>query len=404
MKLKCPICLLAAACLLCGSARAQESIPDEVLAAIRDDYRPMAELLAVKPGQVPTIGNRVRVIIDGEEKLGLLIADILSARSSVNMEYFIFVNDEGSRLVRTALKLKALDSLDVRFILEDMRQAFTPSAYYDSMAEAGVQLCHYPFFPINTRNHQKVVTIDGAVGYTGGMNIAGKYFYEWHDTDVRIEGPAVASLDAVFAEMWKHVHGRDYAPPTPAAPFPDGIPVQIVADGPSGNHYNLQAYIWALNHAQSYFYAKTPYFAPPKELLDVLKNAAARGVDVRLVLPAPELMDEPVMVPVNASCYRELLEAGIRLSFSEGRFDHSKIFACDDYLSAIGSVNMDGRSLLINHEDNAYFYDEGMALQVKELILRSEREGEPITLDYVNSFTPGFRFLCALLRPFRLQF
>ena len=404
MSLKHRIFLLSAALLFCGSVCAQEQIPDEVLAAIREDYRPMAQLLAAKPEQVPTIGNRVQVISDGEEKLGLLIADIMNARSSVNMEYFIFENDEGSRLVRTALKLKALDGLDVRFILEDFRQGTLPRSYFDSMADSGVQLCHYPILPFNTRNHQKVVTIDGLIGYTGGMNIARHYFYLWHDTDVRIQGPAVASLDGVFAEMWKHVHGRDYTPHVPMEPFADGIPVQIVSDWPYKYHYNLQAYIWALDHAQTYFYAKTPYFAPPKELLDALKNAVARGVDVRLVIPAPELQDEPIMIPINCSYFRELLEAGITLTYSTGRFDHSKIFACDDYLSSIGSVNMDGRSFNINHEDNAYFYDEGLTLQVKELILQSEREGDPITMDYVNSYTLGLKFLCGILHPFRQQF
>lgn len=390
--------LLTGILLSASLLRAQDTIPAPVMEAIRPAYRPLAEMLAVSRFQIPTLGNHVELITNGEQYLYSLTTDILNARQSINMEYFAFRRHPESDYVRIGLALKGLEKLDVRYIVEDLMQFTKRRSYFDNLKLAGVGIQHYPLFPLNPRNHQKIVTIDGKTGYMGGMNIARQYFYEWNDTHLRIQGPAVSSMEGIFVKMWRITGGQLFSVNPPAPPFEDGVTIQIVADKPYWHHWNMQAYIWALDHAQSYFYAKTPYFSPPAKLREALRRAAARGVDVRLVLPNPKTLDEAIMAPINQSYYRGLVRGGVKIYESNGIFDHSKVFVCDDYLSSVGSVNMDGRAMLFNHEVNAYFYDEALSGQIKAMILQALENSTEVTLEDIDGRPLAYKIWCNILR------
>lgn len=371
-------------------------------------------MLSISPVQVPLMGNSVEVI-RGMRHFELLSEDLSGAQESIDMEFYEFPREEISTAVCNILMDKASAGVDVKLLVENITNSSVPMSDYRQMGRSGVEFRLFtPFvrplrfvFRLNHRNHQKIAVIDHRVGYIGGMNLSDVYFNSWRDTHLRIEGPAAAvGCEGVFMNMWEKAGVEPYVPFAQTVTYPAadslGKIVQIVSDGPFDGHRLMEnSYVWLLDNASDYFYACTPYFAPPGPVLDALKRAASRGVDVRLVLPGES--DVPIMDSVNQSYYRSCLRSGIKIYTSHGAFNHSKTFVTDDYLSSIGSVNMDYRSFRINYEDNAFVYDEPVAGYMKgdfEEHLRSSCR--PVTMQdvYNRSFLQRVIIgLCRLISP-----
>ena len=189
-------------------AISQETDTSAVIGEIRPQFRPLARMFSTSEAQFPTSGNTVQIIKDGLEKLDLLAVDMMEAEDYIHMEYFEFFRDPGSRLVRLAMNLRGEDSLEVRYIVEDFMDLTKSVNYFGSMRRHGVEVGHYSLLHLNRRNHQKIVVIDGKIGYTGGMNIGNHYFYSWKDTHLRLTGPCVESLENHYSDMWKRVGGK----------------------------------------------------------------------------------------------------------------------------------------------------------------------------------------------------
>lgn len=175
--------------------------------------------------------------------------------------------------------------------------------------------------------------------------------------------------------------------------------IQIVPDEPDRPLPILQlSYEWALQHAKKYIYLQTPYFVPTDPVMDALKTAALCGVDVRLMLP--EVADNLLMRPANRAYYEEALQAGVRIFLRQGEFIHAKTFVCDDYLSSIGSANLDFRSFTINYEVNSYIYDRQTALTNKGIFLYDLRQCRELTLEEWAGRPWYSRILESLMRLF----
>ena len=439
-------------------------------ALVREDFRPLAEMMGRGAYPSVTAGNDVEIITEGKRKFELLSQDILQARESIHMEYFHFGNDKGSRAIKELLMQKAREGVKVRFINENIANFPISSKYYDDMREAGVEVVRFTnprahlfdlVTTLNYRNHRKIVVIDGKIGYTGGMNINDHYFEHWRDTHMRLTGKAVASLQYAFMDSWLTGGGTidrpmlEYypmakelpssattsggstaslrsAPPLAtlrSAPVPPlnvprvavVSPARVVADGrPNDSEHSdsgslrgtplspprgcrgvdvlrsklmqivpdepdlplpmlLYSYEWAITHAKKYIWFQTPYFVPPEPVLDAMKIAALTGVDIRLMLP--EAADNFIARPANRAYYEEILGAGVRIFLRQGEFIHSKTFVCDDYLSSIGSANMDARSFGINYEINTYIYDEEAALKNKAIFEKDLEKCRELTLE-----------------------
>ena len=439
-------------------------------ALVREDFRPLAEMMGRGAYPSVTAGNDVEIITEGKRKFELLSQDILQARESIHMEYFHFGNDKGSRAIKELLMQKAREGVKVRFINENIANFPISSKYYDDMREAGVEVVRFTnprahlfdlVTTLNYRNHRKIVVIDGKIGYTGGMNINDHYFEHWRDTHMRLTGKAVASLQYAFMDSWLTGGGTidrpmlEYypmakelpssattsggstaslrsAPPLAtlrSAPVPPlnvprvavVSPARVVADGrPNDSEHSdsgslrgtplspprgcrgvdvlrsklmqivpdepdlplpmlLYSYEWAITHAKKYIWFQTPYFVPPEPVLDAMKIAALTGVDIRLMLP--EVADNFITRPANRAYYEEILGAGVRIFLRQGEFIHSKTFVCDDYLSSIGSANMDARSFGINYEINTYIYDEEAALMNKAIFEKDLEKCRELTLE-----------------------
>lgn len=156
--------------------------------------------------------------------------------------------------------------------------------------------------------------------------------------------------------------------------------IQIVPDEPESRWPNIHmGAVWAVQHAKKYIYIQTPYFVPPEPMLQALQSAALSGVDVRVMVP--KKADLFFMGPANRSYFTECLEAGIKIYERSGRFIHSKTFVSDDYLSEIGSANMDFRSFNLDYELNAYIYDVTAAKVNKAIFLKDMEASKEVKLE-----------------------
>lgn len=361
---------------------------------IREGYRELSVLLSKSNGTTVTDCNNVEIITSGKRKFEALVNDLENAKDHIHMEYFYFRKDNGSRRIREILMRKAREGVKVRFIHENIANIDISPRYYTEMEKAGVEVVKFTrsrfnllrlSAMLNYRDHRKIVVIDGKIGYTGGMNIGDDYFLKWRDTHMRITGNAVYALQYSFLYSFCTSGGK--IPGTFHEFFPEQEPgnkrnelVQIVPDQPVDRWPILHmGTVWTVQHSRDYVYIQTPYFVPPEPLLQALKSAALKGADVRIMLPKEA--DLGFMDFANKSYYRECLEAGIRIYEKKGNFIHSKTIVSDDYLSVIGSANMDYRSLVLNYEINAYIFNEATAVRNKGIFTEDLEECEEIRLE-----------------------
>ncbi len=373
---------------------------------VRADYQPFIRMTGLGVQSYVSAGNSVEIITEGSRKYDLLLRDLEKAKESIHMEYFHFGADKGSRDVRDMLIKKAQEGVKVRFINENIGNFPIIHRYYRSMRKGGVEVIRFTglrnlLTTLNYRNHRKVVVIDGKIGYTGGMNINDHYFRHWRDTHLRIEGEAAWQLQLLFLSSWVISGGKvpeDYTELFPE-PEPQGEEhlIQIVADEPGMDFHPIQGgYLWALLHAEEYFYMQTPYFTPSEPVLEAMKAAARAGADVRLMVP--QKSDTVFMGTANRSFYKECLLSGIRIFEREGNFMHCKTFVTDNYLSSIGTANLDNRSFKLNYEDNAYLYDEDLALKNRDIFLHDMETSTEVTLEDVNQWRWYQIYLQRMLR------
>ena len=349
---------------------------------VEQRFQPLTMLLA-RGGRPSVSLSTPQIITSGKDKYNMLMSDLICAKESIHMEYFHFGIDKSSRKIRQVLMEKARQGVKVRFINENIANWPIPNCYFRSMRKAGVEVVNFSdsrfsllrfLMTLSYRDHRKIVVIDNRIGYTGGMNINDHYFYQWRDTHLRLTGEAVASLQYAFLDTWLASGGQLHSAVNsfffhldkPSCGQSLGTLTQVTPDDPtSPEPVLLTAYEWILNHAQKYVWFQSPYIAPPPSLISAMRNAAQRGVDVRVMVP--EHCDTAIMRPINKSYYAELTEAGVQFYVRSGEFMHSKTIVCDDYLSCVGSANLDYRSFGIDYEINTFFYDRAVALRQKQI-------------------------------------
>lgn len=358
-------------------------------------------------------GNRISCFTNGEHKMTELIADIRKAQSYIHIEYYIIEEDETGNRFADELISKATQGVKISFIYDDVGCWRVPKRFFKRMKEAGIELI--PFLPVkfqlltskvNYRNHRKMVIIDGDIAYLGGMNIANRYVSGtqngiWRDTHIRLEGPAILGIQKQF------LIDRYFAiKETPSEPFAYKIPqqqgntrIQIVGDGPFGLFHPIhKGYIKAISAARNYIYIQTPYFLPTESLLIALQTAALSGVDVRIMLPRKS--DVILAHHASRSYIREILQAGIKVYFYNPGFLHAKTMIIDDYLTVVGSANIDFRSFEHNFELAAFIYDTVETKKFKTIYLNDQKECKKITLNLWKKYPLKKRFINSLLRLF----
>ena len=348
--------------------------------SVREDYRELAALVTTDTGMPPTDSNTVSILPDQHQKWEVMKRDLEGARESVYIEQYRFCQDSCGTIVAGILKERSADGADVRVIVD---KASTYPKDRKPLRELRRDSIDVRMFKAcGNRDHRKIVLVDGKTGYVGGRNIADKYFRDWRDTDFRLNGLAVRDLGSVYEENQERV-APGLTPVTvtaesSVAAVRDTVPglvqyhgktVQIIHDNPWDRKLPVRnSFEWVVLHARRYFYYYSPYSPPPRSVINALKAAAARGVDVRWIVP--ENSDVLVEKWMGESLYLELLSAGVRIYEWQKTMMHTKQFICDDYITSVGSANVDNLSFFINLEVQALVYDEELARSARDLFLQ----------------------------------
>ena len=365
---------------------------DDIVSEIPDRHKPLVTMLSKANGAYPLSGNNVEIMTDFTTMSDRLVRDIESARHHINILFFKFEDDPAGNKIADALIRKSKEGVQVRLIYDEAGNMMVPRRFYRRLRKHGIQVRGFIriFLPIlsrdyNSRNHRKVVVIDGRVGYMGGMNIAQRYaeglkWGIWRDTHMRITGPAVSELQTSFLTDWKFTKGDepDLAPMYPYNPPCGNTLMQIVTGGPMDKwNVMMQAYMTAIASARHHAYLQSPYFIPPEPIMKVLQNAALSGVDVRVMIPYRG--DKGVLPPWASRSYiKEALNAGIKMYLYRKGYMHAKTMTIDDSLVTIGSTNIDFRGFEQDFEINAFMYDESMARQQRDIFLEDLKDAELI--------------------------
>ena len=332
----------------------------------------------------------------GEAMYPALLADLEKAEKSIFLEFFIISQGKMWQDVEDILRRKAAQGVDVRLIYDDFGSLLgLPKDFVVRMERAHIRCI--PFNPVvpllslvmNHRDHRKIVVIDGTVAYTGGVNLADEYinaeqrFGYWKDAALRVEGDAAWNFTVMFLNFWNAFRPSEtdysaFRPQHSAHPVQDGI-VQPYADSPLDEEPVAETvYLNLLARAEQYVYIYTPYLAVGEEMLDALKNAAKRGVDVRLVLPG--IPDKKLVFRLSRSYYLPLLRAGVRIyEFTPG-FLHAKCYVSDDRAAVVGSINMDYRSLFLHFECGALLLYNSQVIALRDDVLRTLPECREVQL------------------------
>lgn len=328
-------------------------------------YEGLADLAGKLGARPPVAGNAVTVYHDGASAYEAMFEAIASARHHIHMEFFIVRADDSGCRFMNALAERARAGVEVRFLYDAVGSWSLNPRVLDILRKAGGRALPYlkllnPLrrrIQVNLRNHRKLLVVDGRVGFTGGLNLGDEYlgkapfFGPWRDDFIRVEGPAVADLQQVFAEDWdfsadEDLSGEAYHPAVPPA---GSVMVQVASSGPDQEIKTIrELYFAAIMRARRRVWLATPYFVPDASLFDALCLAARMGRDVRVLTP----FRPDKWLPHLAGRYYwpELLRAGVKVYQYTNGFLHLKLLMIDDVWSSVGSPNFDNRSLYLNFE------------------------------------------------------
>jgi cardiolipin synthase len=405
------LCLLAAACSTLpdvsqlSATLPQPATPSSGPANASSRLNALAAMEEAVTGSPLIKGNKVRLLFDGPQTMTAMIEAIGQATSTINFETYIFDQDQLGQRFADLLIEKQRAGVQVNIIYDSVGSIGTPTEFFERMRASGIRLVEFnPVNPLkrfgrwqlNHRDHRKILVVDGKVGFTGGVNISAAYANSslfrsrhrsdagpvgWRDTHVRIEGPAVASLQLLFLQTWGNQHAEDlpdldYFPKLEAA---GDKTVHVLSSQPDGDYSLYKAYILAIQQARKSIHITTPYFTPDRQLADALIAAARRGVDVSLILPS--VIDSGLVFHAGQSFYTQLLSAGIRIYQLQVSVLHAKTAVIDGSWSTVGSANMDIRSFLHNYEANVIVIDDQFGREMEKAFREDVRGSLQITLE-----------------------
>ena len=342
--------------------------------------------------------NSVTLLKTGQEKFDDLFKAIRQAHKSIHLEYFNFRNDSIAGLLFKILEEKARQGVEVRALFDAFGNSSNnrplKNKHLDTIRAKGIEI--YKFDPITfpwinhvfSRDHRKIVVIDGKIAYTGGMNVADYYINgtedvgEWHDMHCRIEGDEVNTLQAIFLKMWnkvtgQNVHGAQYYRGVTNADYIKGLKpdlcesagnkmVGIVNREPhTSNKIIRQFYLAAINDAQDSIKIINPYFTLNHDIKKALKKAVKRGVKVDIMLSIRN--DIPLTPDCGFYNAHKLMKAGCNIWMYKPGFHHTKIIMIDGKVCTVGSANLNARSLSWDYEENAVIVDKCTTQQLDNL-------------------------------------
>ncbi len=328
-------------------------------------------------------GNNAILFGDSDKLIASLAQDIESSKHHCHVLSYIMLEDDAGKHIATALINASKRGVVCRLLLDGMgSKAFLKSQTCQQLKDGGVHvvtalpanILRAALVRLDLRNHRKIAVIDNSIGYMGSNNIAEPSFAPkpkfgpWVDASVRLTGPIVRELQAIFIQDWFVDSDEDLAVllKEPLVIPPDGFPAQLMATGPNSNNQALgQLLQTAFFSAQEELVITTPYFCPDDATESALLISAKRGVETHLVLPAKN--DSQLVAAASRSGFAKFVNAGVRIHEFHGGLLHAKTLTIDRKVALIGSANLDRRSLELNFEINMLVFDSDFASELRFL-------------------------------------
>ncbi len=358
-------------------------------------------------------GNCIEALHNGEIAFPRMLQAITGATGSVWLSTYIFQSDSVGQEFIEALVSANRRGVEVRVLIDGIGEWYTWPRVVPILRRAGVRAQRFlpprllpPTFALNCRNHRKILVVDGALAFMGGMNLGGREVggstgHRMSDLHFALRGPIVTQLAQTFAEDWAFAAGERLAasPPQPAS---GPSTSRVITGGPDQDLDKLLLVILgALSSARRCVQIMTPYFIPPLELVAALETAALRGVQVSLVLP--ERSNLRYVDWATLHWLPALVARGVQVHLRKPPFSHAKLFVVDGAYAHIGSVNVDTRSLRLNFEITVEVYDTAFCRELEAFIRSYEADTPALTSDTVPDTGPLRRVrnaLCWLVSPY----
>lgn len=344
--------------------------------------------------------NNVSMYSDGKLFFNELLESLKKAKKSINIEFYIFKNDDIGTKILNVLEEKAKEGVEVRLLYDSVGSRSLSRNVLNKLINEGGKVGE--FFPswlkfininMNFRNHRKIVVIDNNVGFVGGFNVGDEYlgkdskFGYWRDTHIKFTGSAVNDLNLRFLADWRYATKEEVSleeifEANEENSNSNNVGMQIVSSGPNlSDKYEIKmAYLKMIQKAKKYLYIQSPYLIIDNSISDSLKLAAASGVDVKIMIPGKG--DHPFVYWANLVYAGDLIKEGIRVfHYDKNAFLHAKTVVIDDEVCSIGTANMDTRSFELNFEVSSFIYSEKIAKEQKYEFENDMKKCEELTLE-----------------------
>ncbi len=346
-------------------------------------------------GAPPVAGNKIDILINGEQFYPAILQAIEAAERSVTIEAYIFWDDPIGRKVADALAARARAGVACK-VLVDAVGSRKMDELPERLRAAGCQVGWYhpvswfAFNRVSNRTHREITVVDGRIGFTGGAGFAEHWMgnaqneKQWRDTMVRIEGPAVIQLQTGFAQRWLETTGEMVSGPAffPTTPEAGQLAIHTVLSEPETNSATARIlYYLSIISARRSILIANPYFVPDDEAIDILLAARARGVEVKIIVPG-EHNDHGILARRNSTrLYGKLLEAGVEIYEYRHTMLHEKFMVCDGIWTTVGTINFDPLSFTWNDENNICVYDRDFAARFDEIFRKDLESSDRVGLD-----------------------
>jgi cardiolipin synthase len=366
---------------------------------------------------VPIPGNKIELLANGDEYFPAMLKAIGAARQTVNFASYILHSDEVGRQFRDAFCERAKAGIEVRILLDGIGSSWSlDNSDVRMMREAGCKFAYYHptaswrVDRTNRRSHRRVLVIDGKVAFTGSVGFARKWAghaqdkEHWRDTQMRIEGPLVAKLQAAFEEHWVKTFDESLsgAAQFPLLPPAGELKAQLVASHSFSMAPIPLVQATAFAAAEKRIWITNPYCTPTDDQVDLLVKAVRRGVDVRLLLPG-ENNDQPLTKSAGRAAYGRMLEGGVKIFEYQPTMIHTKSMVIDGLFSMLGTSNLDARSSEINEELDVVVYDEKFGHEMETVFENDLKDCREYTLQDFKKRSLWERTTEWLMLPFRSQ-
>ena len=338
-------------------------------------------------------GNRVDLLLNGDEIFPAQLAAIRAARTSIDDAQYFWSEGAVGGEIAGALADRCRAGLRVNVLLDGVGALGMPAEHLATLRQAGCRvetfrpLARWSVRRHNHRNHRRILVVDGRVGITGGSGVSDKWTGDgrrdghWRETDVRIEGPAVAWLQAAFAENWREATGEllggpEYFAPRPAAA--GDVRAQVVRSSPAeGSYAAYTMVVLALASARRSILLTNPYFVLDAQTTEALIAAARRGV--RVVALTPGKIDHAIVRSASRHDFGRLLQGGVQIFEYQAALLHAKTLVVDSAWASVGSTNLDNRSFALNDELNVAIYDADVARRLEQAFERDLQYARRVT-------------------------